>query len=107
MATKTVRVGDVVPIPLALEEDTGAAVDLSGLTVSARMVRVADGLVAFDARVCTVTDAAGGLVSVPLQSADTALAREGVYDLTVRSTDGSNPRTFPARGSVKVEIIPR
>jgi len=108
MATRTMRVGDRNPLQVALREESGTPVDLSGSTVTARVASVATGLVIVDDRACVIDDAADGLVTLEVAADDTAAGREGIHDVTFRvTTAGGLPRTFPARGPLKLVVLPR
>ena len=107
MAIRTLRVGDLLPLQVALREESGAAVNLTGATVTARMVNVASGEVVIADRSVTVESAAQGFVSLEWSTPDTATGREGIHDLTFRVTIAARPRTFPVRGPIKIQILPR
>jgi hypothetical protein len=102
------RVGDRNPLSVALEEESGAAVNLSGCAVTFRMVKVASGEVVVNDAAATVDDAANGFVSYAFAAPDTAEGRQGIHDATFRvTTAGGIPRTFPVRGPIKLSILPR
>jgi hypothetical protein len=108
MSTRTLRAGDRNPLQVALAEESGAAVNLAGCSVTFRMIKVATGEVVVNDAAAVVDDAAAGIVSYAFAAPDTAPGREGIHEATFRVTTGAGiPRTFPARGPIKLSILAR
>jgi hypothetical protein len=102
-ADLTIKQGDLQPeVRAALTDDAGAAVDLTGATVTFHMINSADEQMGLDAPATVESPASGGIVSYQWQSADTAAP--GVYLAwwVVSWPDGD--QSFPADGYDSIEI---
>lgn len=99
-------VGDKPAIALACRNEDGSVVDLTGATLSARMVNEATGAVVLDdAAAVVATSAAEGLVQFDFPGTETDTP--GTFALTIRATTAGKPRTFPAGDPLRIEILPR
>ncbi len=101
-----IKRGDLLPVLTATLTDTpaggvAAPINLTtatGIRVIGRRAGVATNL--FDR---TVTGTAAGVVTMPWQAADTAIAGRLWVEIEV-TWPGSKPQTFPARGQLAVDV---
>lgn len=92
---------DLLPAVTITLTDGATPVDLTG-AASIKVIAARYGVPAFT-RAVTGSDV--GVIVMPWQVGDTAVA--GSIDLEVEVTwPGAKPQTFPARGYLRVEILP-
>jgi hypothetical protein len=106
MALPNAVQGGKRPSPLITwSDDDGDAIDLSGATITARLMDANTGMVRDADGTFTITDAAGGVFRWDLGTTDVGTA--GTFQVQFIATFGSNPtpaKTFLARWRVLAAI---
>lgn len=90
-------------LQFALKDTTGAALDLTGWTLSFRLGEP-NASVAAVTKTMTVTSAAAGECEVAFTAAETTALTSGLKKYSIRRTDGSNKRVVQY-GMVPVEKV--
>jgi hypothetical protein len=84
-----IYVGDTLKTfaPVFISKTTKAAIDLTGLTITMRMLNTDDGTVKVCSGTWTIDDATNGKAHYQYQSGDVDTA--GTWDMQMKLTDGS------------------
>lgn len=101
-ATVSIPIGDDVVIPLALKNADGTAFDLTGggAAVSFGMTTKTGTLAKTTPAGIQITNAAGGLANLVLDSADTATLPPGQYPFAIRATSGAGKKSTQIIGTI-------
>lgn len=105
--TNTLAQGDLLPILQAVltQGANEATVDLTGCTVTLRMVNAVTKVVAINGASCVIASAKGGQVTYTWQPADTATAGTYLLQFLVIAPGGASYH-FPNGGGTPLTITP-
>ena len=100
-----IKAGDTIPITASLKDGTGAAVNLTGATVSGRVMKAPSGTFHMVGSASIVGDPLLGQVSLPLSGAQTANAGAYFVEWFVTFAGGTLQR-FPGSSYNEIVIDP-
>lgn len=100
-----IKAGDTIPMTASLKDGTGAAVNLTGATISGRVMKAPSGVFHMVGSASIVGDPTLGQVSLPLSAAQTGTAGAYFVEWFVTFSGGTLQR-FPGSSYNEIVIDP-
>ena len=96
-----IRIGDTETISVAIQDSTGAPVNITGRTYAAQIRTTTDAATALATFSCSITNAAAGTLAATLSATTTAALTAGLAVWDLQETNGTTVTTLLG-GSVTI-----